>query len=104
MPNTHYTNWTNVNNFYPKDGPFPTPGNGSTPCPANTPYFNGTDCIVCVLPNYFNIPTQTCQACPAGQVWNFNQLQCSPQMTNMLTKLSGTRWVTPTPNVTNVLT
>lgn len=33
VPNTHYTNWTNLVNFSPKDGPFPIPAEGATPCP-----------------------------------------------------------------------
>lgn len=55
------------------------------------------------MPYYFDIPSQTCQACQNGTVFNVNTRQCSAVLKNMLTKLQGTRWVTPVQNVTNVL-
>ncbi len=55
------------------------------------------------MPLYFDVISQTCKPCSNGTVFNVNTRECSPVMQNMLTRLQGTRWVTPAPNVTNVL-
>lgn len=103
VPNTHYTNWTSLSNYYPSTGPFPLPADDATPCNTSFPYYNGTACTSCSLPKYFDIATQACRRCPSGQAFDLSLKQCTGIIKNMLTKLSGTRWVTPTNNFTNVL-
>lgn len=103
VPDKHYTNFSTVSNWAPESGPFPTPDPDATPCPSTAPYYNGTFCIQCPMPKYFDIPSQSCQYCPNGTVFGLNEKACVTSLKNMLTKLSGTRWVTPTNNFTNVL-
>lgn len=103
IANVHYTNWTGLPNYFPSTGPFPVPSDDATPCNSSSPYYNGTSCIPCALPKYFDIASQTCKHCPNGQAFDLSEKQCLGIIKNMLTKLSGTRWVTPTNNFTNVL-
>lgn len=64
VPIKRYTNFDNLVNFYPATGPFPTPDADAVPCPKEAPYFNGTGCMACNLPQYFDIASQTCKKCP----------------------------------------
>jgi hypothetical protein len=60
------------------------------PCPASTPYFNGTSCISCQSPNpLFDVKTQKCTSCPNGTNYDSTLSACltpvaaSPNATNV---------------------
>lgn len=77
VPLLHYTNWTGLSNFSPLNGPFPTPDPLATPCPKEAPYYNGTGCMQCNLPLYFDIASQTCKKCDKGTAFSINEGACS---------------------------
>lgn len=54
------------------------------------------------MPDFFNIQTLKCEKCPAGQVYDTYDRQCSTPLKNKLTNLAS-RWVTGPDNFTNVM-
>lgn len=70
-PNQHYTDWTKLVNYSPEVDNFTKPQD-ATPCNSTAPFYNGTQCIACAAPNFFNRSTNSCQACPAKSVFNPN--------------------------------
>lgn len=57
-------------------------------CPTATPYFNGTTCIACNYPMYFNFKTFQCQNCPAGLKFNTLNRQCEFEKQTFVTDTS----------------
>lgn len=47
-------------------------------CSDTNPYFNGRSCISCFLPNFWNRTSLSCQSCPAGSIYKFDQEVCVP--------------------------
>lgn len=49
-----------------------------TTCPQDAPYFDGSSCIACLLPNYFDFQTEKCLTC--GKDYHFDQKdkECKP--------------------------
>ena len=45
-------------------------------CRSWSPYWDGSNCIQCEIPNYFDFDTQKCLSCPPGHY--FNGQQCAP--------------------------
>ena len=46
-------------------------------CPADTPYYNGVDCIDCTGDTpYFNLYTRQCQDCGNDEVYDEDQQDC----------------------------
>lgn len=46
------------------------------PCPAETPFFDGTACISCSVDQYFSSVARVCQTCPAQQTYNAQTYHC----------------------------
>lgn len=38
-------------------------------CNDVNPYYNGTACLSCFLPNYWNRTSLKCESCPAGSIY-----------------------------------
>lgn len=48
------------------------PNSGKCECPDQS-FWNGTSCIFCYLPKYFDLTDLQCKDCPAGQ--HFDRIQ-----------------------------
>lgn len=59
-------------------GPHPAQVTNLTTCPSSAPFFNGSACIACVVPNYFDFTRSLCAACPKDQQFDQNQHECKP--------------------------
>jgi hypothetical protein len=46
-------------------------------CVSPTPYFDGTRCVSCNSPNYWNTFSNTCLTCPSGQFYNVTINSCT---------------------------
>ncbi len=47
-------------------------------CPRFKNYFDGTKCISCFLPKYFNTKQKACVYCPEGQYFEVLKRKCVP--------------------------
>lgn len=100
-------NATNVNAIKDYIGPKPVQSQYDVPCPASTPYYDGSNCISCTNPTpLFDTTTAKCSLCPSGTVYNSSTHKCDklPTATNPQAassqKYIGT---VPTPKSTDVL-
>jgi hypothetical protein len=60
-------------NFY---GKIPTFASDKQSCDVSLPYFNGSQCIKCELPNYFNFETLKCEVCSSGLNFSITSRLC----------------------------
>jgi hypothetical protein len=63
-----------LNNFI---GQIPDFNNTLATCPNDKPFFNGINCIQCVLPNYVDFNTMKCQSCNPNYNFNIANRQCT---------------------------
>lgn len=56
--------YSSVGNYV---GPRPAPVSNLSTCPSSAPFFNGSLCLACSLPNYFDYSRSLCAACPPSQ-------------------------------------
>lgn len=78
-------NATNVNAIKDYIGPKPIAGANDVPCPATTPYYDGSNCISCTNPTpLFDTTTSKCSLCTTGTVYNDVTHKCDklPTATN----------------------
>ena len=47
-------------------------------CPSNAPYFDGKQCISCILPLFFNKSALKCDSCPVDQAYDIVKEICGP--------------------------
>ena len=101
----HYSNFNNVTNYALAGASgLPTIPTGVTSCPSTQPFWNGTSCLKCSLPQYWNVNKKQCQSCSPGLVFDPNLKNCTLPQNNTLTFLFGkSRWVTAPGNLSNVL-
>lgn len=45
-------------------------------CPVYRPFYDGTRCVSCYLPKYWDIVSRSCQYCPTEQYFSVEQMQC----------------------------
>jgi hypothetical protein len=60
-------------NFY---GKIPVFASEKQSCDVSSPYFNGSQCIRCELPNYFNFYNLKCETCQPGLNFNVISRNC----------------------------
>ena len=62
---------TGVNNYIglPKAVPFNN-NKKIVPCPPNTPFSNGIQCLACTFPQFYNFQTNLCEVCKTGMVFD----------------------------------
>lgn len=46
------------------------------PCPAERPKFDGTKCISCPTPSFWNFSLNDCSNCTGGRVYNYQRAEC----------------------------
>jgi hypothetical protein len=69
------------------------PANVSS-CLSTQPFWNGTSCIQCSLPEYWNVSASQCLGCPAGEVFDTNLKNCTLPNNNTMSYLFGSsKWV-----------
>ena len=82
----------------------PLPNASLANCTKEKPFFNGTYCVACLMPDhYWNISAGACQQCVSPMFFNLNMKACLEKEQNMLTILFGKDWATNDGNVTRVL-
>lgn len=57
-----------------------TKGKVVRPCPANTPFSNGMQCVECSTPKFFNFITNLCEKCSNDLIFNISSKSCSPKL------------------------
>lgn len=45
-------------------------------CPKYAPFFDGSKCLACYLPNYWDTFSLKCLTCPSGQFYNLTSKLC----------------------------
>ena len=45
-------------------------------CPSTAPFFNGSKCVTCYLPKYWNVDEKKCLDCPAGENYDIAEKIC----------------------------
>lgn len=96
VPTPNVTNATAATNIL---GALPVNGPYDVPCPATTPYFNGTGCVNCVEPTpLFNSTSLTCVSCPTGSTFNSTSHSCNANKPNVTNPV-----ILSYPNVTGTL-
>lgn len=53
-------------------------GTNLSPCPPETPFYDGTKCISCPQGQLFSTLINTCQTCPESTVYSNISLHCEP--------------------------
>lgn len=54
-----------------------SPSNSLQPCPLDSPFFDGQNCISCpIYSPLFNLESQRCETCPHGLNYNFKMKRC----------------------------
>ena len=46
-------------------------------CPSTTPFWDGSSCIACYNPKYFDATAKKCLSCPKGQIYNLVAKACT---------------------------
>jgi hypothetical protein len=59
-----------------------------TPCPIDTPYYNGMQCINCPSGQYFNITSNVCVFCPYNTAYDLTAKKCAPNTPTYATNLN----------------
>jgi hypothetical protein len=55
----------------------PTPQSTDVACPENKPFYNGTDCVICIAPTYlFDYAKKTRGSCPENTKFNASLNKC----------------------------
>lgn len=72
-------------------GPDPVPTEAQVPCPVETPFFDGHQCLSC--PEQFDASTGQCFACEAPAQWNPSTDSCAELISN----LNNTQWISKSP-------
>ena len=57
-------------------------------CSLTTPYFDGSTCVACSLPNYFDFATLTCQPCPPSTAFDPTNRLCTYSSPSYVTNLN----------------
>ena len=75
---TGHTDWESVENYSPKDAVPKEDQKESTPCNSSFPYFAGNQgCVACSLPKFWNITSNSCEACLVDQAtFDVNTGEC----------------------------
>jgi hypothetical protein len=98
------TNLASGNNFVGS----PTNSTSDIPCPSDTPYFDGVNCISCPTTSpIFNLTSGQCGNCPTGSTYNSTAHVCQTPAINITTTTNtttNTTTVTNTTNTTNTTT
>lgn len=58
------------------NGSVADPATATCLCPQQKPHFDGTQCIACNPPDYFEATSRKCQNCPSGASFNSTSKQC----------------------------
>ena len=75
----------NATNPLAQNGTIGIVPNTTTPCPVDTPFYNGTACISCPpLTPYFNLTSKTCVPCTNYDVVNHTCPQLTPNASNIV--------------------
>jgi hypothetical protein len=94
------TNLASGNNFVGS----PTNSTSDIPCPSDTPYFDGVNCISCPTTSpIFNLTSGQCGNCPTGSTYNSTAHVCQTPAIN-ITITTNTTTVTNTTTTTNTTT
>ena len=75
---------------YNLDGLLTLPENtdpNKTPCPKETPFYDGHRCVICYYPRYWSVKSQACTNCENGTFFDMNIHMCVEKAENKLSVL-----------------